>query len=98
MSFSEDATQLKNISGVNPNITSHIADMESVGLTIKVDGQQIEFFVKVLLYVSGTEYGLLSPGFADTQGLEFEFDITMRCFAVFQHGKVAAMAILHGAM
>lgn len=66
--------------------------MGNVRFIAKVDGQHIEFFVENVLYVPGAEYGLFSPGFAHNEGFEFEFDITTRCFAISQNGKVFAMA------
>ncbi|POM70332.1 Hypothetical protein PHPALM_13244 [Phytophthora palmivora] len=83
VTFTEDITQSESVHGLSPALASRIVGVGTVALVTEVDGAQVAVYLNDVFYAPGAEHGLLSPGLAAEQGLNFDYERETMNFRVW---------------
>ncbi|KAE9045518.1 hypothetical protein PR002_g2177 [Phytophthora rubi] len=97
VSFTQDTEAARTVRGLSPSIISRIVGIGTVALVNEVDGEEVVMYVDNVFYVPDAEFELFSPGLADEQGFEFDYDQATRSFLISWEGRRVVVATPQGA-
>jgi uncharacterized protein (UPF0147 family) len=75
------------VHGVTPELATKVQGVGTVALATEIDGEKLLLFIDDVCYVPEVEYNLLSPGMAQEQGFDIDFDSKNMVFIMRKEGK-----------